>query len=75
MNDNQRIVIIGGGLSGLTLAYLLSKRNIKATVLEASARLGGRIQTIKGALETPLELGATWFSDMHPHLLSLIEEL
>lgn len=75
MNDNQRMVIIGGGLSGLTLAYLLSKRNIKATVLEASARLGGRIQTIKGALETPLELGATWFSDMHPHLLSLIEEL
>ncbi len=75
MNDNQRIVIIGGGLSGLTLAYLLSKRNINATILEASARLGGRIQTIKGTLQTPLELGATWFSDMHPNLLALIEDL
>lgn len=72
---NERIIIIGGGLSGLTLAYLLSKKNIKATVLEASPRLGGRIQTIKGTLKTPLEIGATWFSDMHPHLLAMIEEL
>lgn len=75
MAQSERIILIGGGLSGLTLAYLLSRKNIKVTVLEASARLGGRIQTVKGALETPLELGATWFSDMHPNLLSLIEEL
>lgn len=75
MNQNKEIIIIGGGLTGLTLAYLLSKRNIKATVIEASDRLGGRIQTVKGVLETPLELGATWFSDMHAHLLSLIDEL
>lgn len=75
MNDNQHIMIIGGGLSGLTLAYLLSKRNIKAIIIEASARLGGRIQTIKGNLWTPLELGATWFSGIHPNLLALIEEL
>lgn len=68
-------VIIGGGLSGLTLAWLLAKKNIKATVLEASPRLGGRIQTVKGTLGTPLELGATWFSELHPNLLSLIDEL
>lgn len=74
MGLNQRIIIIGGGLSGLTLAYILSKRNINTTILEASPRLGGTIQTIKGAIETPLELGATWFSDTHPHLLSLIDE-
>lgn len=73
--SNEKIYIIGGGLSGLTLAYLLSKRNINAVILEASSRLGGRIQTIKGKNETPLELGATWFSHMHPNLLTLIEEL
>ncbi|GAA4234060.1 FAD-dependent oxidoreductase [Postechiella marina] len=71
----ERIIIVGGGLSGLTLAYLLSKKNKEAIILEASSRLGGRIQTIKGALETPLELGATWFSNMHQHLLALINEL
>ena len=71
----MKIIIIGGGLSGLTLSYLLSKKNIKPIVLEASGRLGGRIQTVKGPLGTPLELGATWFSDMHPSLLSLLAEL
>jgi len=72
---SSKIVIVGGGLSGLTLAWLLLQKNIKATVLEASSRVGGRIQTVTGALETPLELGATWFSDMHPNLLSLVNEL
>ncbi|WP_077404842.1 flavin monoamine oxidase family protein [Cellulophaga omnivescoria] len=71
----ERIIIIGGGLSGLTLAYLLSKRGIESKVLEASSRIGGRIKTIKGALETPLELGATWFSGMHKNLMTLITEL
>ncbi|MGJ7029592.1 monoamine oxidase [Niabella hirudinis] len=72
---DQRIIIVGGGLSGLALAYLLSKKSIKITILEASERLGGRIQTIKGAAGTPLELGATWFSDVHANLLALIGEL
>jgi monoamine oxidase len=71
----ERIIIIGGGLSGLSLAYFLSKSNIETKILEASPRLGGRIQTIKGTLDTPLELGATWFSEMHQNLLSLINEL
>lgn len=75
MELNKKIVIIGGGLSGLTLAYLLSKKGISTTVLEASTRLGGRIQTINGAHYTPLELGATWFSDVHHNLLDLIQEL
>lgn len=75
MKTRESIIIIGGGLSGLTLAYLLSQKNIEATVLEASPRLGGRIQTVKGALGTPLELGATWLSDVHSNLLSLITAL
>jgi monoamine oxidase len=71
----MKVIIVGGGLSGLTTSYLLSKKNIHVTVLEASSRLGGRIQTIKGSLDTPLELGATWFSDMHQNLISLMDIL
>jgi monoamine oxidase len=33
----MNVIIVGGGLSGLTLAYLLSKKNINTTVLEASS--------------------------------------
>lgn len=75
MKPENDVIIIGGGLSGLALAYFLQKKGIAATVLEGAERLGGRIHTAAGALGTPLELGATWFSDMHPQLLSLIEEL
>jgi monoamine oxidase len=71
----MKVIIVGGGLSGLTLAYKLSKQHIDATVLEAAPRLGGRIQTLKGKLDTPLELGATWFSDMHQQLIALVDEL
>jgi len=71
----MKVIIVGGGLSGLTTSYLLSKKNIQVTILEASSRLGGRIQTIKGSLDTPLELGATWFSEMHQNLINLIDTL
>lgn len=75
MNDKKHVVIIGAGLSGLTLAYLLSQNNISITILEASSRVGGRILTREGALGTPLELGAMWFSDLHPNLYTLLESL
>jgi len=71
----QKIIIVGGGLSGLTLAYLLSKHAIKTTILEASPKLGGRIQTEKGPLGTPLELGATWLTNEHRRLKALMTEL
>lgn len=70
----MKILIIGGGLSGLTLAYLLGKNNISTQILEASSRLGGRIETLRGKQDTPLELGATWVSDGHHYLLELIKE-
>ncbi|ANH80859.1 amine oxidase [Niabella ginsenosidivorans] len=75
MQLQNDVMIIGGGLSGLTLACFLQKKGIEAVILEASERPGGRIHTVTGSLDTPLELGATWFSDIHVHLLELIEEL
>lgn len=75
MLSEKRILIVGGGLSGLTLAYLLSKYHIDSTLLEASSRFGGRIQTVKGPLGTPLELGATWLTDAHSRLLAMMKIL
>ncbi len=75
MKSNDNLIILGGGLSGLSLAYYLRDMPLSVTILEASPRLGGRIYTVAGLLATPLELGATWFSDRHPNLLTLVEEL
>ncbi|MBS4198533.1 protoporphyrinogen oxidase [Bacillus sp. FJAT-49732] len=53
MNDNKKkVVVIGGGITGLTTAYYLQKTiderdlPIEVTLLEASHKLGGKIQTI-----------------------------
>lgn len=69
-----KIAIIGGGLTGLTAAYLLKKQGISATVIEARDRLGGRIHT-KYLDGGAIEMGATWLGKKHIHLRKLLEEL
>ncbi|SEA40390.1 monoamine oxidase [Arachidicoccus rhizosphaerae] len=75
MSNSNHLIIIGGGLSGLVLAYLATQKKRQITILEATDRLGGRIQTYTGVRGTPMELGATWFSEQHPHLLDLLTGL
>jgi len=43
---SKRIAIIGGGISGLTTAYLLKRQRLGITVFEGSDRLGGNVQTV-----------------------------
>ena len=69
------IIIIGAGLSGLLTAYRLKKDGIPFKILEARNRVGGRINTVYGANNTPVEMGATWFTNQHKYLIALLEEL
>src|SRR5215216_3711146 len=43
----QRVVIVGGGLSGLAAAHGLVKLGHQVRVLEADDRIGGRILTLR----------------------------
>ena len=43
----KKIGIIGGGISGLTTAFLLKKKGFDVTVFEAADAVGGNIQTIE----------------------------
>ena len=70
-----KITIIGAGLTGLTIAYLLQKRNISFQILEADTTIGGRIETIIRENGATIEMGATWFNRFHSHLISLLNEL
>lgn len=69
------ILVIGAGLSGLLIAYLLKKEGLTPQVLEARDRLGGRIHTLKFDDEPPIEMGATWLGNKHHHLLALLDQL
>jgi oxygen-dependent protoporphyrinogen oxidase len=40
-----RILIVGGGISGLSTAYFLKKAGISSTIIEQADRLGGVIRT------------------------------
>ena len=43
----KKIGIIGGGISGLTAAFLLKNKGFEATLFEKSGRVGGNIQTVE----------------------------
>ncbi|HEX6983674.1 MAG TPA: NAD(P)/FAD-dependent oxidoreductase [Balneolaceae bacterium] len=73
--QTPNIVIIGGGFSGLLIAYLLQKEGVTSQVIEARNRLGGRIYTLRSDDNPPIEMGATWLGKKHHHLLDLLDDL
>ena len=54
------VVIVGGGLTGLTLAHLLTKLSIDFVLVEGRERLGGRVHTVTVEGGARVEMGATW---------------
>jgi len=45
-DDGRRTVVLGGGPAGLTAGYLLAKRELPVTVLEAEDQVGGLAKTV-----------------------------
>lgn len=70
----DRVLIIGGGVSGLATAYHLSRYAIPCTIIEKSHRTGGLIKTdvIEGC---HLEAGPDSYIATKPSVTELAEEL
>ena len=70
----SHVVIIGGGISGLAAAHRLGEQGVQVTLLEASHRLGGTIQTDErdGFL---LERGPDSFISEKPQAVELAKRL
>jgi len=67
--NGRSALILGGGLSGLTVAHELAKTGWDCTILEASQRCGGRIFTVRhGTLIDELGNRQVCDFDDAPHL-------
>lgn len=70
----NRVAVIGGGISGLSAAYFLSKAGVPCTLIEERPRLGGVIHTdnVDGTL---VEAGPDSFIARKPWAMDLIREI
>ena len=70
----NRVAVIGGGISGLSAAYFLSKAGVPCTLIEERPQLGGVIHTdnVDGTL---VEAGPDSFIARKPWAMELIREL
>jgi monoamine oxidase len=71
------ILVVGAGIAGLTAAYRLRQGGVRADIIEATNRVGGRIRTIPKVAGTliPAELGGEFINTGHTNLISLATEL
>ena len=76
MSLSRRIVIVGAGISGLTLAYRLQEHLPAASIslLEQAERTGGAAWTLR-AEGYQVEMGPNGFLDTKPTTLTLCRDL
>jgi protoporphyrinogen/coproporphyrinogen III oxidase len=71
---SQHVVIVGGGISGLSAAYDLARAGISHTLFEKMPRMGGVIET-RTQDNCVLECGPDSFLAAKPGMIALIKEL
>ena len=73
--SRQDVVVVGAGLAGLSAARDLEAGGAQVTVLEARARVGGRVEQVELADGRRVQLGGEVVGNAHTSYLGLVEEL
>jgi monoamine oxidase len=68
------IIIVGAGVAGLMATKELSAAGYKICVLEADTKPGGRIATVHGEFDAPVESGAEFIHSNAPLTLQLLQD-
>lgn len=71
---NVKVVIIGGGFSGLAAANQLKQKGISFVVLESRNRIGGRVFSHQMSNDLIIELGGEWIGNSHTRIQELCGE-
>ncbi|MEJ8562896.1 NAD(P)/FAD-dependent oxidoreductase [Yoonia sp. GPGPB17] len=71
---HTQTLIVGGGLSGLSLAYRLQQAGHDYQLVEARSRLGGRIKSLDVA-GTKFDLGPSWVWPGQTRVAQLVDDL
>jgi len=71
------VLIVGAGIAGLTAAYRLQQAGVRAEVVEASRRVGGRLRSLGNVAGSPgvVEMGGEFIDTRHTAVRSLATEL
>ena len=74
--ERTRVIMIGAGLAGLAAAYELARAGVEVRVLEARARPGGRVHTLRAPFDDGLyaEAGAVFVPGSHATTLRFVRE-
>src|ERR1043165_4110373 len=74
--DPKKIIIIGAGMAGLSAGYELTQLGHDVTILEARARPGGRVHTLREPFSDGLyaEEGAARIPDNHDLTLKYVKQ-
>jgi monoamine oxidase len=77
VTGNAKVLIVGGGIAGLTAAYRLTQSGVPVDLVEAQNHLGGRIRSLAKAAgtQTTVELGGEFIDTDHACMLGLVAEL
>ncbi|CAH2220360.1 amine oxidase [flavin-containing] A-like, partial [Pelobates cultripes] len=75
MSNEYDVIVIGGGISGLSAAKLLFESGLSVVVLEARDRVGGRTHTIRNKEVQYVDVGGAYVGPTQNRILRVAKEL
>lgn len=71
---DERVLVIGAGVAGMSAGHLLAQRGIDFQILEAASIPGGRVKRTDDFVDFPIPLGAEWLHAAESTLAQIVND-